>query len=135
MQKFTLLLSKKGSQLVCIYFLENFHHFIFGFHKVAALVTFDLVNTPRIALKQCRPLMKASVDKSLSMSICIAREQDQVRRRPFLLCISHPCLIRNGPKPSILQYVNGCDRSTCTGGMSAILCSSVGLLSLLQFML
>lgn len=56
----------------------------------------------------------------------------QVKRRPYLVCTLRPCLMRNGPKQSIPQYVKGGDESTRSGGRSAIFCFSVVLLSFLQ---
>lgn len=74
--------------------------------------------------------MKASVDMSSSISIWMALQQKQVKRSPYLLQDFRPCLVRNGPKTSIPQNVNGGDGSIRSEGMFAIFCSSVGLRNL-----
>lgn len=76
--------------------------------------------------------MNESVVRTESISICTARDDKQVSKRPNLLYVLHPSLIRNGPKQSIPEYVKGGKGFTLSGGRSAIFCSSTGLPYFLQ---
>ena len=91
-----------------------------------------LLTGPLMDVKQRRPLIKQSVVRSSSISMCTALEHRQVMRSPYRFASFRPFFTVMGPKQSIPTFVKGGDGSVLSFGRSPMSCSAGLPLSFLQ---